>query len=160
MEFLDIIAEVAMKPKRTWILIADAGRARILEGDGLGHGLTQVAGMHFETDLPPTHEIVDDRQPRSFESVGSARHAISVGEDPHRKEKRKFIESLADVLEDHLDKKSFDRLVVVAPPQALGDFREALSERMRTRVVNEVAKDLTKTPNQEIVGHLGLSFTL
>jgi protein required for attachment to host cells len=148
-----------MKPKRTWVLVADAGRARILEGDGSGH-LVQVEGLSFETELPPTHELVADRQPRSIESVGGARHAISKGEDPHRKEKRKFVETIAHVLEERLDRNSFDRLVVVAPPQALGDLRGALAERVRARVVTEVAKDLTKTPTIEIPGHLGLSFTL
>ena len=148
-----------MKPKRTWILIADAGRARILAGDGTG-GLKQVAGLHFEVDLPRTHDLVSDRQPRSMESVGSARHAISSGIDPHRKEKRRFVESMAAVLEEQLELKAFDRLVIVAPPQALGDFRDALTESVRARVVNEVAKDLTKTPNHEIAGHLALSFVL
>lgn len=149
-----------MKHKRTWILIADASRARVLEGDGSGQGLKQVEGLHFETDLPPTHELVRDRQPRSVESVGSARHAISSGIDPHRKEKRRFIDEVAQIIEDHLERKAFDRLVVVAPPQALGDFRDAFAESVRTRIVNEVAKDLTKTPNQDIAGHLELSFRL
>lgn len=149
-----------MKHKRTWVLIADAGHARILESDGPGQGLKQVEGLHFETELPRTHELVNDRQPRSVESVGSARHAISSGVDPHRKEKRRFVESIAHVLEDQLQCKAYDRLVIVAPPQALGDFRDTLSESVRTRIVNEIAKDLTKTPNQDIAGHLDLSFQL
>jgi protein required for attachment to host cells len=147
-----------MKVLRTWVLIADAGRARVLSS--AGEGLREVSEMRFENELPPTHELVDDRQPRSFESVGSARHAMSKGEDPRRKEKRKFVAILADLLDEHLDRGSFDRLVLVAPPQALGDFRDALSERVRARLVNEVAKDLTKTANHEIAGHLGLSFSL
>lgn len=149
-----------MKHRRTWVLIADAGRARILEGDGSGKGLKPVEGMRFETDLPPTHELVNDRQSRSFESVGSARHAISGGVDPHRKEKRRFVEDIAKVLSEKLDQKAYDRLVVVAPPQALGDFRDAIPENVRTRIVNEVAKDLTKTKNEDVAGILGLSFSL
>lgn len=147
-----------MKPKRTWVLIADASRARVLEGNGSGEGLQMVEGFHYEAELPPTHELVSDRQPRSFESVGSARHAMSSGVDPHRKEKRKFVEVVAQALDEHLDRKAFDRLVVVAPPQALGDFRHAFTERVRTRIVNEIAKDLTKTPNQDVLELLGLTF--
>ena len=149
-----------MKPKRTWVLIANAGRARVLEADGTGHGLKPVAGLNFETDLPPTHELVNDRQPRAYESVGSARHAISSGIDPHRKEKRRFVEDVAQTIAKHLENKAFDRLVVVAPPQALGDLRDAFPESVSTRIVNEIAKDLTKTPNQDIARHLGLSFVL
>lgn len=143
-----------MKPKHTWVLIADAGRARILEQTAPGGKLTAVPGLAFETDLPPTHELVNDRQPRSVESVGHARHAISSGVDPHRKEKRKFIDLLAAELEQRLD--SYDKLVLVAPPQALGDLRAALSPAVKGRVAAEAAKDLTKTPDHEIASHLDI----
>ncbi len=149
-----------MKPKRTWVLIADAGRARILESDGAGSGLRQVEGMMFENPLPPTHDLVDDRQTRSYESVGAARHAVSGRTDPRRKEKFRFVEILGEKIEDALTRKAFDRLVLVAPPKVLGDFRDVLSERMREHIVSEVPKDLTKTPDNEVAGHLDLTFTL
>lgn len=144
-----------MKPTRTWVLIADAGHARVLQNDGPGRGLHPVPALTLETELPRTHDLVDDRQPRAYESVGSARHAISAGADPHRKEKRRFAHQIADALDKGLLLKAYERLIIVAPAQALGDIRAGLSERVRVTVVHEVAKDLVKTPDHEIAGHLG-----
>jgi protein required for attachment to host cells len=149
-----------MKPKKTWVLIADASRARVLESEGKGEGLRRVAGMEFENELPPTHELVDDRQPRSYESVGSARHAVSGRTDPRRKEKRRFVEFVSGQVEDALDLHAFDRLVLVAPPQVLGDFRDVVSTSISNLIVAEFAKDLTKTPDNEIAGHLDLPFSV
>jgi len=143
-----------MKPTRTWILIADGSRARVLENDGPGHGLRVVDGMTFDGDHASTHEIVSDRAGRSHSSVGPGRSAIEAHSDPHRNLKKKFAHQLADVLARGLEQKSYDRLVIVTPPSALGDLRAALSVAVRAKVSDEVAKDLTKTPNSELADHL------
>ena len=143
-----------MKATKTWILIADGGRARILENDGPGHGLKPVDRMTFVHPLPPTHELVRDRQPRAFESVGHARHAIDIGLDPHRKEKEKFATELAAVLASEAAKRSFDRLVIVAPAKALGELRAALSEPVSKKVQYEIVMDLTKVPNEDVARHI------
>jgi protein required for attachment to host cells len=74
--------------------------------------------------------------------------------DAHRELKKKFARQLADALAAELERKSYDHLVIVAPPVALGDLREALSEPVRAKVTGEVPKDLTKTPDPEVAGHL------
>jgi hypothetical protein len=85
-----------MKPTRTWILIADGSRARVLENDGPGHGLRVVDGMTFDGDHASTHEIVSDRAGRSHSSVGPGWSAIEAHSDPHRNLKKKFAHQLAD----------------------------------------------------------------
>jgi protein required for attachment to host cells len=143
-----------MKEVRTWVLIADAGRARVLETLGSSKELNAVADLTFENELPPTHELVRDQQPRSVESVGEMRHPIAPRTDPRRKEKRRFVEELSEMLDQRLRGKGFDRLVLVAPPQVLGDLRDTISPAVRAAVVAEVPKDLTKTPNREVASHL------
>lgn len=143
-----------MKPTRTWILIADGARARILENDGPGRGLQPVPGAVYHGDHASTHEIMSDRTGRTYQSQGQARSAIEAHSDPHRELKKKFAHQLADVLARGLQQKAYDRLVIVAAPSALGDLRAALSEQVRTKVTAELAKDLTKTPDTEVAGHL------
>ena len=53
-----------------------------------------------------------------------------------------------------LDRNAFKRLVIVAPPVALGDLRAAISHRVRATVIGELARDLTKIPNGEVAEHL------
>jgi len=143
-----------MKPTRTWILIADAGRARVFETKGRGTGLTIVQSMELDAELAPNRALGTDRPGRSFESVGSARHAMESPSDAHREEKRRFARRLAGVLHERHAADSFDRLVIVAPPVTMGDLRAVLSDQVRAAVKGEVVADLTKVPVSELPAHL------
>ena len=104
-----------MKPIRTWVLIADAARARVFERRGKGTGLTVVSDMAFDAELAPSHMLGTDRPGRSFESIGSIRHAMESSSDPHREQKRQFARRIAHAVEERQAASSFDRLVLVAP---------------------------------------------
>jgi protein required for attachment to host cells len=149
------VEEQHMKPVRTWILIADAGRARVLENLGPGKGTRPVSGLESVSTLPDsTHDIVSDRQGRSFESSGATRHPLEPRTDPREQVKRNYLEMLAGQLEERLQAGAFDRLVVVAPPQALGMLRGAFSDHVKAVVTGELAKDLTKIPDHDLASHL------
>jgi protein required for attachment to host cells len=138
----------------TWVLVADAGRARILQPEAPGKELRPLPGMSFTHDLPKTHDMVRDRQPRSFESASPMRHPIVTGTDPHRAEKTKFAVELAERLDAELARKAFGQLVIIAPAQMLGDLRAALSEPVRETVKLELNLDLTKATDAEITDRL------
>ena len=142
-----------MKPTITWILIADGAHARLLANRGPGKGVEQLEAING--DHRPDSELVRDGLGRSFESVGDTRHAIEPKIDPHRELKRDFAKHLAMVLAQGLADKSYDRLVLVAPPSALGDLRAALSEPVKHAVYAELDKDLVRTPTAELAQHLG-----
>ncbi len=158
-----------MKPLETWALIADGARARILVNNGPVHGNAHhgsqgqvpaqhdwvpVDGLVFQGDHSATHDLVTDRQGRSFSSMGSRRSAMEAKTDPHRDQKTKFANYLAGVLADQLHAGAYHRLIIAAPPVTLGDLRSAISDKVRATVVAEFAHDLTKIPNHEIASHL------
>lgn len=70
--------------------------------------------------------------------------------DPVRDQTRRFAEAILSDLEDRLDRKEFEQLVIYAPPRMLGALREAMSERMALVVISETAKDVTKLPELEL----------
>lgn len=144
-----------MKPARTWILIADGAHARVLEAVGKGAPLAEVPAMRRVVELSPSHDLGDDRPGRTHESVGATRHAMEPTSDPHREQKRRFAQDLAETLGRELAAGRYDRLVVVAPPVTLGDLRAALPAQVGKVVAGEVAKDLTKIPDHDIARHLG-----
>jgi protein required for attachment to host cells len=144
-----------MKPTTTWILIADGAHARLFVNRGPGRGIEAVEGGVINGDHRPDHELVRDSLGRSFESVGDTRHAITPKTDPHRELKRDFAKHLAEILDQRYAEKAFDRLVIVAPPTALGDLRAALTPQVRPHVYAELDKDLVKTPTAELAQHLG-----
>ncbi len=143
-----------MKPTRTWILIADSGRARVLENLGPGKRAAEIAGLTFEADLPATHDLVSDRQGRSFESSSSTRHPLEPRSNPRDRLKHDFLTGIVEEIDARFGRDAFDRLIVVAPPHALGELRGLLTSRVRAAVTGELAKDLTKTPDHELPQHL------
>ena len=143
-----------MKPIRTWIVIADGASARVFETHGPAKALAPVEAMTMTGDHRASHEILADRAGRTNESVGSTRHAIEPATDPHRDLKRTFARHVVDALDARLAANSFDRFVLVAPPQTLGDMRADLTPALRAVLHAEVAKDLVKTPEIEIAAHV------
>jgi protein required for attachment to host cells len=142
-----------MKPTITWIIVADGARARIFVNRGPGKGI-ELSGRELTAEHQRTSDMVRDSLPRTYDSVGHARHVIEPRVDPHRDAKREFTEHLAQVLDQSVAERAFDRFVVVAPPKMLGDFRKAMSKRLQPLLHGEVAKDLTKASPKEVADHL------
>lgn len=142
-----------MKPVRTWIVIADGARARILANCGVGKGVQQVKGADFRAEDAGTG--APDRPGRTFDSVGGGRHSMEPSSDPFKLAKKKFLRGLAEYLRKSAESARYDRLVILAPPRALGDLRQALPDCVRALVAAEQARDLTPLPNEDIPKHLG-----
>lgn len=143
-----------MKPVKTWILLADGTRARIVCNTGPGKGLQEVAGMEFEGDNFRSGDVLADRPGRTFDSAGSNRHAMEPHSDPQREAKRSFAADMVAELQRQLQAQSFDRLVLVAAPATLGDIRKILPKPLLAVVYGEISKNLVQVPNDELGGHL------
>jgi protein required for attachment to host cells len=142
-----------MKPTTTWIVIADSARARVMQNGGPDKGVQAVQGLMFEGDHSPSSEITADKPGRAFDSVGNARHAMEPSSNPHDELKAQFVRQIVGELEMRVD--AYDRLILVAPPRALGLFRKALPAAVASKVTGELDKDLTHLPNAELPSHLG-----
>ena len=122
-----------------WFLVADGRRAKVLIEPRRGADLQQSWAMEIgEADLYD----VQDRPPRSFDSVGARRHAMDGGRNLHEAEEEKFLKRVADRVTEAERRNDFDHLVVAAPPRALGLLRSLLSEAAQARVRAETPKDL------------------
>ncbi len=143
-----------MKPERTWILIADGRRAKVLESRGPNSEFVPIDDMSIEVELPANRDIQDDRPGRSFESSNPTRHSMVSRTDPHRELKRSLARHVADKLDVALKERRFEHLAIVAPPPTLGDLRQALSEPLHAMITAELAKDLTHVPHHNLPPHL------
>ena len=143
-----------MKPTVTWILVADGATAKVFEHSGPHSGLKPVQGLKFEQEPLKAGEIMADRPGRSISSMGSGgRSAIEYTSDPVAVRERRFIENVAAELDRKLQQNSFDRLIVVTAPTALGDLRPALSKGLKEKIMAELSKDLTNVPTPQLEAH-------
>ncbi len=132
-----------MKKTITWILIADGSRARLVVKRNVHDGYKQVIDTDFIADKRPSHDMGVERPGRTHDSTGAARHAMQPPTDFHREEKHHLAQRVGDFLEEQRQKKAFERLIVIAAPQALGDLRDSFSPSLKKQVVEEIDKDLT-----------------
>ena len=144
-----------MKAIKTWIVVADGDQAKIFEHDGPGKGLHAVKDLNLEQQHLRAQDIMADKPGRAFSSAGpGSRSAVDYRTDPVEARERRFVERLAEVLDEQHRGGAFDRLVIAAAPRALGDLRPALSEEVKGAIVAELAKDLTNLPTLKLAEHL------
>lgn len=140
--------------KVTWVLVADGARARILTCTARTGPFVPALDHEFIGSNIPSREIDADRPGRSFDSAGEGRHAMEPPTDPKRKRKADFARELATLLDGEAKRGAFDQLVVVAPPQALGDLRAEFSDAVRGRIIEEMNKDLVEASVEELTARL------
>ena len=143
-----------MKQNRTWIVVADGAKARILLYTARLKGVQQIPDGEFHASHLPTHELVTDRQPRIHESVGAARHAVEPRIDPHKQREEQFLARLAAHLEGAGQRGEFEHLVVVAPATALGDLRKEFGPLLQKRLIAEIVHDYTHQSNDYVYQHI------
>jgi len=149
-----------MKQNRTWIVVADGAKARILLYTARQKGVQQLPDGEFHDPHLPTHELVTDRQPRVHESVGTARHAVGPRVDPHKQREEQFLTRLAAHLERAEQHGEFEHLVVVAPATALGDLRKEFGPQLQKRIFAEITHDYAYQSNDYVYQHIKDSLPL
>ena len=149
-----------MKTQKTWILIADGARARLVESQGVGAALTPVGNATFGASHAPSRDFGTDKPGRTHDRSGTRQTAKEPRTDWHTFEKERFATDMAHVLDVEAERNAFDRLVLVAPPKTLGVLRKELGAGALKRVVAEVGKDLTHLPDRELAPHLAAEIRL
>ena len=140
------------KHLRTWVLVSDSARARLFtvnedETELLSAAMPGVVPPDFH---PHARDVKSDRPGRAFSSAsGGPRHALEPQHDYHKLEKHAFVASVAKALEHAATAREFDRLVLVAPPRTMGEFKSVLSERVQA-VMQTIPKDLTKASAEKV----------
>lgn len=142
-----------MKPKITWIVIADGAQAKVFTHAGPGAGLKAVPELMWGEEPLKAREIMADKPGRSFSSGGHGRSAMEYSSDPVQVREAKFAKDVADVLNAKFYDGAFERLVIAAAPTALGDLRPHLSKELQQAIVAEIPKDLTNLPTSKLGSH-------
>jgi protein required for attachment to host cells len=143
-----------MRPVITWILIADGAHARLFVNAGVGKGLEPALDQEFIGVNLPSRDIASDRPGRTFDSVGPGRHAMQLPTDPHRYEKQAFARELAQRLDEARKEGRFDRIVVIASPETLGDLRASFSKPLLDAIHGELPKNLIKVSIHELPAYV------
>lgn len=132
-----------------WIMVGDGAKALFLHNEGDAQHPTLKTVQVMENENEATRDQGTDRPGRAFSSSSDRRSAYEQT-DWHQLEETRFAGEIAEKLLAAARKGRFSRLVVVAPPRALGDLRKAFHKDVSERIVAEIDKDLTMFPAHEI----------
>ncbi|OJU88716.1 MAG: host attachment protein, partial [Shinella sp. 65-6] len=131
---------------------ADGNQARLLKGVNLlKDGQQNPEQEVFRWEPKKAQDIMADKPGRSHSSVGPGRSAMEYSSDPVREEQQKFTAEVASRIDDYAAEGAFDRLVVCAAPQTLGDLRSKLSDKARTLTTAEIDKNFSNLPTEKLI---------
>lgn len=131
------------------VLVADGRKLLFFRNKG-DRGSPQLEAEEVRVqDNPADRDQASDAPGRAFNSVGSHRSAMEQV-DFHALEEQRFAAEAADLLKRRAFAQDYEKLVIIAPPAALGEMRKRLHKEVQDRLVGEIAKDLTNHPVREI----------
>lgn len=119
-------------PSGAWVVVADGGRARMLENVG---GANDLQLVQREVVLP---QNLDGEGPSGVQPK-----EVDVDEAT-------FAKQLANRINHAALTREFEHLVLIADPQTLGQMRPLLHKETEGRLIGEVTKTLTNAPLDEI----------
>jgi protein required for attachment to host cells len=130
----------------TWIVAADASRARILQVADRER-LVEVEDLVNPEGRLQDRELTTDANPRLHGPGG-----LSAREEPSAVQHtvEMFSKRIGDYLEKARTDQRYDQLVLVAPPKFLGLMRKELGTEVEKLVVDELDKDLSWLNAREI----------
>ncbi|MGR7994198.1 MULTISPECIES: host attachment protein [unclassified Xanthobacter] len=131
------------------VLVADGAKALLFADTGIAPQPKLTVVETVTEPHPSTTAQGTERPGRVHESAGVSRSAVEQP-DLHDAAETAFLTRLAARLGALVESGEVKRILLVAPPRALGVLREALPAAVRPLVSGEVAKDLVKMPVDEI----------
>ncbi len=137
-----------------WVVTADAGRARIFSADSPTAPLQLLQELISPEARMREQDLTSDRPGRSFDSVGTGRHATEPRTHAKDQEATRFAGEIAAHLRRGRDDGAFSRLVLVLEPHFLGLIRKAIDPAVAKMVTVEITKDLNQASAEDIRNHL------
>lgn len=129
-------------PNNALILVVDGRKMLFLRNKGNGDQVELIAEAE-------QHDGGDT----SSGSAGHGRHSTHEG-DIHQLDEDRHATDAADQLRTRALAGDFEALVIIAPPKTLGELRKHLHKEVESRIVMELAKEMTDRPLPDIAAML------
>ena len=136
----------------TWIVAADASRARIFE---MGARVDDDDPREIDDLTNPQGRLQDrevntDAHGRFYGGNAPRAHSAAQAVTPEQHNTELFSKEVGRYLDKARTQHRYDRLCVIAPPEFLGLMRKNMTDETRKLVDTEVDKDLSKSAPAEI----------
>ena len=147
--------------KTTWIIAADASRARVLQIAGRER-LVEIDNLPNPEGRAHERDMQTDAEPRfnGHGGVGKPGTSSNGGQasdretqGPREHSVSTFARRVGDYLEKARTDHRYDQLVVIAPAKFLGALRKEMGKEVEKLIADEVPKDLSWLSQRELEGY-------
>ncbi|MET0240577.1 MAG: host attachment family protein [Sphingobium sp.] len=138
----------------TLVLVADGRKLLLLRN--VGTPLIPDLNVEYgeEQPNPPDRDQKSDAQGQR-PSASGLRGQSSAGEtDYHQQTEDRFAKHAADLLNQRALANQIGRVIVIAAPATLGTLRQNYHGEVKSRIVAEIAKDMTGYSTDRIAQYL------
>lgn len=136
-------------PWESWVVVCDGAKALIMQNAGDAQFMNLQVQETLTQPNEPTRELGTDKPGRSYAPDGLSGSAMEQT-DWQGQAEAQFLKQVAAKLDELVHDKAASRIVLVAPPRALGTLRPVLSAHAQAAISAEIAKDYTNLPIDQI----------
>jgi protein required for attachment to host cells len=149
--------------EKTWILVADAHRARCFERNGRHEAPTELADFVYPQDRIPHGQTDPALRASAGKGHGRSAHSGTQFEpktDLHGKERASFAHELTQYLNRGVAEQRCKALVLIASSPMLGQLKPGLSPAASQLLHRCVAADLTHYQGPELARRIDQALSL
>lgn len=140
-------------PWESWVVVCDGAKALIMQNAGDAEIINLRVQETLTQPNEADRELGTEKPGRAHAPNGTSGSAMEQT-SWHDQAETEFLKHVATKLDELVREKDARRIVLVAPPRALGTLRPNLSSDAQAAISAEVAKDYTNLPIDQIERHL------
>ena len=141
----------------TWILVADAARGRLFRLDRENKRLVEINYFVNPEARLREYSLSSDAPGRSFDRKGEGRHIIQNNTSKKDHINKVFSKRIADYIKRKFNVKSFNKIIIAAPPKMLSHIENQLPQIKSKDTNIFLAKDLSRFTSDGIYKNLSKS---
>ena len=132
-----------------WVLVADAGSARLFSAVRMGGDLTLMETFEHKESREKAIDLASDRAGR-YQSRGSGHGAFTEASDPKTTEADRFARELAEKLNAGRVAKKYHQAALIAPATFLGRLKQHCNSHVMELIHLTLDKDYTRATEKEL----------
>ncbi|WP_028746041.1 host attachment protein [Rhizobium mesoamericanum] len=140
-------------PSKSWVVVCDGAKALILQNAGDAEYMNLKVEEILSQPNEPDREIGTGKPGRTHAADGLSGSAVQQT-DWHEQAETEFLKRVAAKMDVLVREKQARRIVLVAPPRALGTLRDNLTTDVQAAISAEIPKDYINLPVDQIERHL------
>ena len=135
---------------KLWILVADSTKARIFTTESAQAPLVELDGLQHKELQSDGQDTNVDASSLAYDLSGHGRHDLEPVSGVKEAEAQHFAREVAEYIENGVEQKRCNRLVIAAAPAFLGMLREKINNRIRSLIRYEYDKNFTQMNAKQI----------